>query len=164
MDERSSPSQKSESEHPSQEGFRKILVGFDGSEHSTEALGVACVLARKYDAGVVVVNVFSSPVYAAMGTMIPVAGMEAVEETAKKRAEELVGKAVGIAKGEGAEVTGEVLKAASAVQAITEYALANDIDLIVLGTRGLTGFKRMLLGSVSSGVVTHAHCSVLVVR
>ncbi len=159
-----SSSQTEGSEHPSQKGFRKILVGFDGSENSTKALGVACMLAGEYNAGVVVVNVFSSPVYAAVGAMMPVAGMEGVEESAKKRAEELVGQAVGIAKGEGVEATGEALRAASAVQAITGYALTNDIDLIVLGTRGLTGFKRMMLGSVSSGVVANAHCSVLVAR
>jgi nucleotide-binding universal stress UspA family protein len=38
------------------------------------------------------------------------------------------------------------------------------MDLIIVGTRGITGFKRMLLGSISPGVVTYAHCPVLVVR
>jgi len=52
----------------------------------------------------------------------------------------------------------------SVVQAITDYAANEKIDLIVMGTRGMGGFKKMLLGSVSSGVVTHANCAVLVVR
>lgn len=54
--------------------------------------------------------------------------------------------------------------ATSVVQAITEKALEKGVDLIVVGTRGLGVFKRLLLGSVSKGVVSHAHCSVLVVR
>ena len=45
-----------------------------------------------------------------------------------------------------------------------EYAERNYIDLIVMGTRGKTGFKRLLLGSTASGVVTYAHCPVLIVK
>ena len=52
----------------------------------------------------------------------------------------------------------------SVVSAILEYADKRDTDLIIIGTRGIAGFKRMLLGSVASGVVTYAHCPVLVVR
>jgi nucleotide-binding universal stress UspA family protein len=50
------------------------------------------------------------------------------------------------------------------VYAITNYADEKHVDLIVVGSRGMGGFKRMLLGSVSSGILNHAHCSVLVVR
>ena len=46
----------------------------------------------------------------------------------------------------------------SVVSAILEYADKRNADLIIVGTRGITGFKRMLLGSVASGVVTYAHC------
>jgi nucleotide-binding universal stress UspA family protein len=52
----------------------------------------------------------------------------------------------------------------SIVSAIVEYADKDDMTIIIMGTRGITGFKRMLLGSVASGVVTYAHCPVLVIR
>lgn len=47
---------------------------------------------------------------------------------------------------------------------LVEYAEKENIDLIVVGTRGTSGFKRLLVGSVASGVIKHAHCPVLVVR
>ncbi|HET6800266.1 MAG TPA: universal stress protein [Nitrososphaeraceae archaeon] len=48
--------------------------------------------------------------------------------------------------------------------AIVDYAERENIDLIVIGTRGRTAFKKMLLGSVASDVVTYAHCPVMVVK
>ncbi|MGH9973311.1 MAG: universal stress protein, partial [Nitrososphaeraceae archaeon] len=47
---------------------------------------------------------------------------------------------------------------------ILKYAEDEEIDLIVVGTRGRTGITRVLLGSVASGVVTYAHCPVIVVK
>ena len=71
----------------------------------------------------------------------------------------------GLARKEGVKTTTAVLdNVTSTVYAITNYAEQRRIDLIVVGSRGLGGFKRMLLGSVSSGVLNHASCSVLVVR
>ena len=53
----------------------------------------------------------------------------------------------------------------SVVGAIVEYAEYENIDLIIIGTRGRSGFKKMLLGSVASGVVvTYAYCPVMVVK
>jgi nucleotide-binding universal stress UspA family protein len=51
----------------------------------------------------------------------------------------------------------------SIVAANVEYAEDKNIDLIVVRTRGISGFKKLLLGSVASGFVTYAHCPVLVV-
>lgn len=52
----------------------------------------------------------------------------------------------------------------SVVREIVEYAENKKVDTIVIGSRGMTGFKKMLLGSVASGVVTYSHCPVLVVK
>ena len=52
----------------------------------------------------------------------------------------------------------------SAEATIVDYAESHQIDLIVVGTRGITGFSKVLLGSVASRVVEYAHCSVVVVK
>ena len=52
----------------------------------------------------------------------------------------------------------------SVVKEIVEYAEKNKVDMIVVGSRGLAGIKKMLVGSVASGVVTYAHCPVLVAK
>jgi len=145
--------------HESPGDYKKILVGFDGSEHSIRAIHIACELARKFLSKLVVVNVYAPLVYG-----VPVSSVESFESDLEHEAKNLVERAISIARGEGVEATGETLMAQTAVQAITDCALANHVDLIILGTRGLTGFKKLTLGSVSSGVVAHAHCSVLVVR
>lgn len=50
------------------------------------------------------------------------------------------------------------------IDSIVNYAESKKADLIVIGTKGRTGLKRLLLGSVASGVVTHASCPVLITR
>jgi nucleotide-binding universal stress UspA family protein len=57
-----------------------------------------------------------------------------------------------------------IVDPASVVGAIVDYAERENIDLIIIGSRGLSGFKKLLLGSTTSGVVTYAHCPVLVVK
>ncbi len=60
--------------------------------------------------------------------------------------------------------TDVVIAEESIVKEIIEYSERENIDLIVIGTRGRTGFKKLFLGSVASGVLNFAHCPVLVVR
>ncbi|HZF21360.1 MAG TPA: universal stress protein [Dongiaceae bacterium] len=86
-------------------------------------------------------------------------------EEAKKKAMKYVEEAATRAKNRGVDAKGEVLEnAPSIVQAITGYASQEKVDLIVVGTKGLSGFKKLLIGSVSSGVVSHANQPVLVTR
>ena len=61
-------------------------------------------------------------------------------------------------------ITDVVIAEESIVKEIIEYSEREKIDLIVIGTRCRTGFKKLFLGSVASGVLNFAHCPVLVVR
>jgi nucleotide-binding universal stress UspA family protein len=149
--------------------FQRILVAVDGSEGSRRASEVAMDLAKKLDAELFVLHVFRGILSMwPMFPSLPAPSGEAVdtyEADVRKAALELVGKIVSMAEKTGVKAKPQTSETAgSVVQAITDFAAGEKIDLIVMGTRGMGGFKKMLLGSVSSGVVTHAHCPVLVVR
>ncbi|RPI81372.1 MAG: universal stress protein, partial [Nitrosopumilales archaeon] len=60
--------------------------------------------------------------------------------------------------------TDVVIGISSVVKEIIEYAEKNKVDMIVMGSRGLSGIKKMLLGSVASGVLIYSHCPVLVTK
>jgi nucleotide-binding universal stress UspA family protein len=63
------------------------------------------------------------------------------------------------------ELKTEIVEGAKSVAAtIMEYAESENIDLIIIGSRGRTSFKKLLLGSVSSSIIKNAHCAVLVIR
>ena len=149
--------------------FQKILVAVDGSEGSRKASEVAVELAEKFGAQLYALHAFRGyPEYMSMFPTAPSPSGEAIQEYeayAKKAALEVVRRTVSLAEKRRVKVRPHTMETiGSAVQAITEYATAEKVDLIVMGTRGLGGFKKMMLGSVSSGVVTHASCDVLVVR
>ncbi|MDA4128292.1 MAG: universal stress protein [Thaumarchaeota archaeon] len=146
--------------------FRKILVGYDGSENAKRALATARMLMEKFGSELVIIHAVSVSSYGFVGS----AGSGALDfgklkVLAIREAETLVHALGAQLKQEGVEARTEVVvDGASAVGAIAEFAQGEHVDLIVLGTRGLGGFKRLLLGSVSNGVVAHAPCAVLVVR
>ncbi len=147
--------------------FKRILVTIDGSVYSLSAARVAIELAKKHGADLVVLNVLYTPVCWVSYSPVAVPPLSATElrKREEKEAHQLVEKVKLMAREHGTVARGEVLDGIpSTVQAITEFAANEKIDLIVVGTRGLSGFKKLLIGSVSSGVVTHAPCSVLVVR
>jgi nucleotide-binding universal stress UspA family protein len=63
------------------------------------------------------------------------------------------------------ELKTEIVEGAkSAATTIMEYAESENIDLIIIGSKGRTSFKKLLLGSVSSDIIKNAHCAVLVIR
>jgi nucleotide-binding universal stress UspA family protein len=147
--------------------FEKILVAVDGSKNADRAAKIAVKLAERNAAELIVISVIPRPSYLfapVSGAGIPPMGLGDYYAYATKDAEKCVNKGISLAKARRVVARGRVLKSSSVVQSITDYAKVQDVDLIVLGTRGLGGFNRLLLGSVSSGVVTHASCSVLVVR
>jgi nucleotide-binding universal stress UspA family protein len=146
-------------------GFGKILVAFDGSKDSQNAIRLACLLALKFGSELTVVHVFSSPSigYGATSGM-PIPDYKMLEDAKKGAAKEVLSKGMKLAVEEGVEARGELIEGPSVVEALVEFAASKKADLIVTGTRGMTGFKKLILGSVSSGLVNHAHCPVLIAR
>ena len=146
--------------------FSKVLVGYDGSPQSVKAVGLAKQIAKRNSAALVIVEVVGAPTYF-FGDQpgAPQADLSAYYEAAAEDAESTIKDLVAKAIGEGIKAKGAVLKGdTSTVNAILECVNEEKVDLVVVGTRGMGGFKKMLLGSVSSGLISHAPCSVLVVR
>jgi nucleotide-binding universal stress UspA family protein len=144
------------------------MVAVDGSENSKRAARVALETAKRVHGDLVVLNVIPvSPIlgFPSIGINPYPAGLQTYYDDAEKEGEKIVDGIVAEAKHAGLSSKGLVERSqASTVESIVGAAAAEKVDLLIVGTRGLGGFKRMLLGSVSSGVISHAHCNVLVVR
>jgi nucleotide-binding universal stress UspA family protein len=134
----------------------KILVAYDGSEGAHRALDQAAELAQSNGADVSVVSVAEPlPQFGRAGAML-------VPEEEQERVHELAdAKKALTEKGVSAKI---VERKGDAAAMIIDEAEKENTDMIVMGTRGLNGAQRWLLGSVSSRVVQHAPCNVLVVR
>jgi nucleotide-binding universal stress UspA family protein len=134
----------------------RIVVGIDGSELSTRALRWAIDEARPHGATVEAVHAWHVP-YAVASTAT--AMQPALFEDS---ARELLDRSVEAASGDVTDVRIErVLVGGSAVDAIVDAA--KRADAVVVGSRGVGGFRGLLLGSVSHQVAHHAPCPVVVV-
>ncbi len=144
------------------------MVAVDGSENSKRAAKVALDTAKRVHSELVVLNIIPvSPIlgFPSIGINPYPAGLQTYYQDAEKEGEKIVDGIVAEAKQAGLSAKGLVERSqTSTVGSIVDTASSEKVDLLVVGTRGLGGFKRMLLGSVSSGVISHAHCNVLVVR
>ena len=144
--------------------IKKILVAVDGSRPATFGAYKAIELAKSLRAGLTILYIVSPSTYIDLG-YVNVGRMNEIESKEKKHAQRLIDKVKNKAIENGITVKTDVLVGyTSVVKAIIQYAEKNKMDLIVIGSRGMSGFKKMLLGSVASGVVTYAHCPVLVVK
>lgn len=143
--------------------LKRILVPLDGSESSFRAAKYAIKVAKMANADIFFMHAVVNPPYGdprSGGMMISAYIKEATE-----LAELWYINAGNMASEQGVKFTPEtVLDVASAADSIVNYADGKKADLIVIGTKGKTGLKRLLLGSVASGVVTHASCPVLITR
>src|SRR5512133_3938124 len=150
------------------DGSHKILVAVDGSESSLRAADYAIQLASKEDnARVVLLNILGISTAKQVASSIilaPTFGLKEYERH-KREAKKWLDKISKSFEEKGiqtiVEIVGGPLPAASS---IVNYAENQNVDLIVVGTRGKSGIKKLLLGSVASSVVTHAGSNVLVVK
>jgi nucleotide-binding universal stress UspA family protein len=138
-----------------------IIVGIDGSAHSRRALEWAVGEAAIRRAPLTVLAV-QQAVAGYWGGAVAYPGDDALAEQALKAAQQ---ETDGVLEQLGAESRPPQV-AVRAVTGIPAEALLNaaaDADMIVVGSRGAGGFRKLLMGSVSSQVTHHAHCPVVVI-
>jgi nucleotide-binding universal stress UspA family protein len=140
--------------------FSRIMVAIDGSEHSLKAAEYAFEVAKSFSAQLFAVTVTSVP-----------QSYQIKQEEVLEESKEMADSRAWLetfsheAKENNIELKKELISSHRPVDyVILEYAEEKNIDLIVVGTRGRSGFKKLLLGSIASSVVTYAHCPVMVVK
>lgn len=141
----------------------------DGSESSMKAADYAVMLAKQNGAQLIALNVIVSQLgyeysAGALGLVTPNT-IKNILDKSKQEAQKWFDDIGKNAVANGVKLSTEVVASpTSVVPAIVDYAEKNKVDLIVVGTRGRSGFTKLLLGSVASGVVTYASCPVMVVK
>lgn len=144
--------------------YKTIMVGVDGSKPSEKAFEAAVDLAKRYDARLLIVSIYSPPAITLLGDVppyppkIPKEVADVMEPLLKKYEEK--------AKKEGVKVVESKIVPSwdNPGAGIVSEAEKQGCALTVIGSRGLTGVKRAVLGSVAEYVVKNSHCSVHVVR
>lgn len=145
----------------------KILVAIDKSGYKNKATAYAVTLAKSLGAELTVIHVIAKSSFGATGDLLSFyrgGKLKAYQDALKNEAEKLLKKAVEFGENEGIQMHSEVVMDSSAEKAIIDYAKKQKMDLIVIGTKGMTGIEKFLMGSVANDVITYAHCPVLAIR
>ena len=191
-------------------GFSKILVAFDGSKPSLEAVERAMELGKEYNSSLIILHVldgYKYPYLLSSVVLAPTYGSDKLEKERQKfedlmnslKEKYIAGKSKMtdtdndkvISEGanniiattnttpttdtstpdtistdlDGSRFETAIIEAeTSAASTIVDYAESKNVDLLIIGSKGRTGLKKMLVGSTASAVVKYAHCPVLVVR
>jgi nucleotide-binding universal stress UspA family protein len=145
--------------------YQKILVPFDGSEHSWKALEASIQLAKNLNSKLALLTVYSVTDVATPEPELSANTRRSVITTQNVRdsCEELLEEASLKVRSERIEVEIEVA-GGDAVDVIARKSKEGKFDLIVMGARGLSTLKKILVGSVSEGVIKNAPCPVLIVK
>jgi len=151
--------------------FQKILVPLDGSEHSLKALDEAAQIAKMSSGKLTLINVYVvqpvmmsevSPEY--MGPPVFTgAEVSRITEAVQKFGNRILQDAEKRISATGVHAEKKLVQG-HVSQEIVRAANDGNFDLIVIGARGVSHFREVLLGSVTDAVIHHAHCAVLVIK
>lgn len=144
--------------------LRKILVPTDFSDFSKPAMAYGCAIAARFESELHLLHVVPDP-----AMLVPDSHAFAVEpmlaqaDSMKQESEKQLAELPGDGWDNGKPIVREIRVGAAFLE-IIDYAKANDVDLIVIGTHGRSGLMHVLLGSVAERIVRKSPCPVLTVK
>ncbi|MFH1328890.1 MAG: universal stress protein [Candidatus Bathyarchaeota archaeon] len=137
--------------------YKAILIPIDGSVNAEKAAGHGLEIARLTNAKVVILYVIDNRLFQGLSKSEIVPYLKNLSA----KAQEYIKKVSGMVPGLSYE---EIIVQGFPAEEIIKIAEDERIDLIVMGTRGITGPKRLLLGSTAEEAIKFAQCAVLVVK
>ncbi len=142
--------------------FKNILVPYDGSTYANRAFNKAIEIAKQHNSNLKVVACLD--IANLGGWYIDKRINKDIMKKAKYLTEKLFSKLDGIAKENSISVDFKIIESKNTVKSIISFAKSKNIDLIVMGSSGRGGFDKVLLGSVSNGIMQKAKCPVLIIK
>ena len=135
---------------------------FDGSEYSQKAFEEALEIAARFESRLIVMTVIQSKLPNSSGMSLD--RLEEIQNEEEDIATTMLKKLEGKATTKNVSFSIKIVHNPSSSDGIVSFAEGNNVDLIVMGSHGRTGFRKLVLGSVANGVVGHAKCSVLITK
>ncbi len=146
--------------------IKKILVATDASAASNRAVSEAAYLAAKHEAELLILHVIRDMQLPSQMKKVP--ELEAFtnkrEDILRQVAENILSEAEQKAKIDGARKIQTAIGSGDPATSVIGFAKRRNIDMIVLGTRGLGKVKGLFMGSVSRKIVNNAEANCLIVR
>ncbi|NBX62164.1 MAG: universal stress protein [Betaproteobacteria bacterium] len=146
--------------------YKRIMVATDGSHLSQKAVLSAIEMALQFKAELLAVNVIPHYIQAYFEGSFAVSEVDSqkIEEQWAHAAQKILDKVVEQAKSKGVDAQTAVVKSDDIAQGVIDKAGSFKADVIVMASHGRKGLKRLLLGSETLAVLTHAKVPVLVLR
>ena len=141
----------------------RILIGVDDSPHSKAALDFVRRMVWPKNTKIMVISVAQPVAPAYTEIYVPASSAAELQEEVDRRHQDIASSAEDSLQGGGLFIEAKVLHGDPRV-ALAEAARSERADLVVVGSHGRTGIAKLFMGSVANHVVTHAPCSVMVVK
>lgn len=145
--------------------FNKILVALDGSAHAQRALHSAIELAHRCESELVLLHAVQAHAFRSdYDARVIRSAREVFDRVGREQADAILGEAEKEAEAAGLAPVERVLVEGDPVKVILDAVSSLPVDLVVVGTRGLSGLREITLGSVAREISLAAPCRVLIVK
>ena len=147
----------------SNQGIKKILIPLVKSEYNDKIITYAIILAKGSGASITAIHVLDKSAIGGVGDVFG-RRVDEYENEMRKRSQELLTEVQQVIEKQGIKTSIEIIGNKSVARGIIDYARESGADVIVIGTKGLTGVEKFIMGGVASSVINNAHCPVVAVR